>query len=176
MDRSIDLLLMQDKADLARAAQSKLNSARNMQEEYHEQWLNQEREYKTLQAARLKLKARLEEVKQEQRELEALLKLAQSKEKTIKAIKSVEDLQGIGDADMERLGRSIRARVDKADAQMEMYSGRLDNQMDEIIGASELDMQLEERKRRLGLEAPEEDSADEISDEDLLKELESMEL
>lgn len=174
-DRSVDLLLMQGKADLARAAQGKLNSARQMQEQYHAQWVSQEREYKTLQAARLKLQAKLDEVKQEQRELEALLKLAKSKEKTVKAIRSVDDLMGVGDADMERLGNSIRARIDKADAEAEMYASRLDNQMDEALGSAELDLQLEERKRRLGLAQPPA-AEDEMSDEELLKELESLEI
>jgi hypothetical protein len=32
-----------------------------------------------------------------------------------------------------------------------MYAGSLDNQMDDILGKAEIDMQLEERKRRLGL-------------------------
>lgn len=174
-DRSVDLLLMQGKAELARAAQKKVNRARELQEQYHAQWVRQEREYKTLRAARLKLIAKLDDVKAEQRELEALLKLAKSKEKTVKTIKSIDDLLGVGDADIERLGNSIRARIDKADAQAEMYSSRLDNQMDEALGTAELDLQLEERKRRLGLAAPQK-SADEISDEDLLAELDSLDL
>ena len=174
-DRSVDLLLMQGKAELARAAQKKVNRARELQEQYHAQWVRQEREYKTLRAARLKLIAKLDDVKAEQRELEALLKLAKSKEKTVKTIKSIDDLMGVGDADIERLGNSIRARIDKADAQAEMYTSRLDNQMDEALGTAELDLQLEERKRRLGLAAPQK-SADEISDEDLLAELDSLDL
>lgn len=175
LDRSVDLLLMQGKADLSRAAQNKLNSTRQLQEQFHEQWVHQEREYKTLQSARLKLQAKLEEVKQQQREMESLLKLAQSKEKTVKAIKSLDDLQGVGDADIQRLGDSIRSRLDRADAAAEMYSSRLDNQMDDTLGTAELDLQLEERKRRLGLVKPEEPKA-EISDEDLLKELDNLDL
>lgn len=174
-DRSVDLLLMQGKAELARAAQKKVNRSRELQEQYHAQWVSQEREYKTLRAARLKLMAKLDDVKAEQRELEALLKLAKSKEKTVKTIKSIDDLLGVGDADIERLGSSIRARIDKADAQAEMYSSRLDNQMDEALGTAELDLQLEERKRRLGLAAPQK-SADEITDEELLAELDNLDL
>lgn len=151
MDRNIDTFLMQGKSDLARAAQSELNSARRLQEQYQEQWVRQKREYEALLNARLKLQARLTEIRQEQRELEALLKLAKSKEKTIKAIKSLDDLEGVGDADIARIGESIRARLDKASAYGEMYAERLDNQMDEALGTAELDMQLEERKRRLGL-------------------------
>jgi phage shock protein A len=155
LDRNIDMLLMQGKADLARAAQNELNSTRRMQESYHEQWVRQQREYEALKNARLKLEAKLQTTKQEQKELEALLQLAKSKEKTIKAIKSLDDLDGIGDADIARLGDSIRSRLDKASAHSEMYADRLDTQMDDALGKAELDIQLEERKRRLGLaEAP----------------------
>ncbi len=80
-----------------------------------------------------------------------MLRLAESKEKTVKAIKSLDDLEGIGDADIARMGDSIRARLDKASAYSEMYADRLDNQMDDALGKAELDLQLEERKRRLGL-------------------------
>ena len=155
LDRNIDALLMQGKADLARAAQNELNSARRLQEQYHEQWVRQQREYEALKNARLKLEAKLRDIRQEQKELEALMRLAKSKETTVKAIKSLDDLMGVGDADIARLGESIRSRLDKANAHSEMYADRLDNQMDEALGSAELDLQLEERKRRLGLaEAP----------------------
>jgi phage shock protein A len=174
IDRKIDLLLMQGRTDLARAAQNKLNTTRTLQEQFHAQWVSQQREYETLRAARLKLQAKLDTVKQEQRELEALLALAKSKERTVKAIKSIDDLMGVGDADMERLGRSIRARIDRADAQAEMYADRLNNQMDDALGSAELDLQLEERKRRLGLAAAA--PAWEKSDEELLRELENLDI
>jgi phage shock protein A len=165
LDRNIDALLMQGKADLARAAQNELNSARRLQEQYHEQWVRQQREYESLLNARLKLQAKLQTIRQEQKELEALMRLAKSKETTVKAIKSLDDLMGVGDADIARLGESIRSRLDKASAHGEMYADRLDNQMDVALGSAELDLQLEERKRRLGLaEAPtltEEDSEEE---------------
>ena len=151
LDRNIDMLLMQGKADLARTAQNELNSTRRMQESYHEQWVRQQREYEALKNARLKLEAKLQTTKQEQKELESLLRLAKSKEKTVKAIKSLDDLDGIGDADIARLGDSIRSRLDKASAHSEMYADRLDTQMDDALGKAELDIQLEERKRRLGL-------------------------
>jgi phage shock protein A len=151
LDRNVDALIMQGKTDLARAAQTELNTTRRLQEQYHEQWVRQEREYESLKAARLKLQAKLTTIKQEQKELEALLELAKSKEATVKAIKSLDDLVGIGDADIARLGESIRGRLDKATAHSEMYADRLDNQMDDALGKAEIDIQLEERKRRLGL-------------------------
>ncbi len=151
LDRNIDMLLMQGKTDLARTAQDELNTTRRLQEQYHDQWVRQQREYEALKSARLKLEARLRTIRREQKELEALLRLAESKEKTVEAIKSLDDLQGIGDADIARMGDSIRARLDKASAYSEMYADRLDNQMDDALGKAELDLQLEERKRRLGL-------------------------
>ena len=151
LDRNVDALIMQGKTDLARAAQTELNTTRRLQEQYHEQWVRQEREYEALKGARLKLQAKLTTIKQEQKELEALLELAKSKEATVKAIKSLDDLVGVGDSDIARLGESIRGRLDKASASSEMYADRLDNQMDEALGKAEIDIQLEERKRRLGL-------------------------
>ncbi|MFQ5401391.1 MAG: PspA/IM30 family protein [Anaerolineae bacterium] len=151
LDRNIDTLLMQGKSDLAAATQNELNSTRRMQEQYHEQWVRQQREYEALLNARLKLQAKLKTIRQEQKEMEALLRLAKSKEITVKAIKSLDDLVGIGDGDIARLGESIRARLDKATAHSEMYASRLDSRMDDVLGKAEIDMQLEERKRRLGL-------------------------
>ncbi len=154
LDRNIDMLLMQGKTDLARAAQNELNTTRRLQEQYHEQWVRQQREYEALLNARLKLQAKLQTIRQEQRELEALLELAKSKEATVRAIKSLDDLVGVGDADIARIGESIRNRLDRASAYSEMYAERLDTQMDEALGRAEIDLQLEERKRRLGLEEP----------------------
>lgn len=166
LDRNIDALIMQGKTDLARAAQTKLNTTRRLQEQYHEQWVRQEREYEALKSARLKLQAKLDTIKQEQRELEALLELAKSKEATVKAIKSLDDLVGVGDSDIARMGESIRARLDKASAHGEMYADRLDNQMDDALGKAEIDIQLEERKRRLGLaEVPAEEEESTAEDE-----------
>jgi len=154
LDRNIDMLLMQGKTDLARAAQNELNSARRLQEQYHEQWVRQQREYEALLNARLKLQAKLQTIRQEQKELEALLELAKSKETTVRAIKSLDDLMGVGDSDIARMGEAIRNRLDRATAYSEMYADRLDNQMDEALGSAEIDLQLEERKRRLGLAEP----------------------
>jgi phage shock protein A len=162
LDRNIDTLIMQGKMDLAQAAQAELNSARRMQEQYHEQWVRQQREYDSLLNARLKLQAKLTTVRQEQRELEALLQLAKSKEATVKAIKSLDDVVGAGDGDIARMGESIRSRLDRASAHSEMYASRLDNRMDDALGRAEIDIQLEERKRRLGLA----DSAPDFAVED----------
>ncbi len=154
LDRNIDMLLMQNKTELAGAAQNELNSKRRLEEQYHEQWVRQQKEYEALLNARLKLQAKLKTIRQEEKELEALLELAKSKEATVRTIKSLDDLMGVGDGDIARLGDSIRRRLDEASAHGEMYASRLDNQMDDVLGKTEIELQLEERKRRLGLEEP----------------------
>jgi len=154
LDRNIDMLLMQNKTELAGAAQNELNSKRRLEEQYHEQWVRQQKEYEALLNARLKLQAKLKTIRQEEKELGALLELAKSKEATVKAIKSLDDLMGVGDGDIARMGDSIRRRLDEASAHGEMYASRLDNQMDDILGKTEIELQLEERKRRLGLGEP----------------------
>ena len=45
----------------------------------------------------------------------------------------------------------IRGRLDRATAEMEMVAGRLDKQMDEVLERNEIDLQLGERRRRLGI-------------------------
>ncbi len=164
LDRNIDMLLMQGKTDLARAAQNELNTTRRLQEQYHEQWVRQQREYDSLKNARIKLQAKLKTIQEEQKELEALLQLAKSKEVTVAAIKSLDDLMGVGDSDIARMGESIRNRLDRATAYSEMYASSLDAQMDDVLGKTELDLQLEERKRRLGLS--EEPSIEELKAEE----------
>ncbi len=151
LDRNIDLFLTQGKDDLARAAQTKLNSVKGLFETYHGQLDRQQKEYKSLLDARLKLQAKLTTIRQQRDEMVALLDLAKAKEITNKAIKSLDDLAGVGDTDVARMAEGIRNRLDEASARAEMAATNLDSQMDDVLGRGELDAQLEERKRRLGL-------------------------
>lgn len=151
LDNDIDRLLGAGKEDLAMAAQSKYNSKIDMAEQYREQYEKQKGEADNLGNAKLKLEAKLTTIKQEREHLLALLELAKSKELTAKAIRSLDDLQGIGDSDISRVGDAIRARLDRADAEVETYADRLDDKMDDVLGKARLDDQLAERRRRLGL-------------------------
>ncbi len=151
LDRDIDTLLSQKRDDLATAAQSKLNTTQRLADQYKQQMDRQQIEYQSLMNAKLKLEAKLTTIKQEREELLALLDLAKSKELTVKTIKSLDDVVGMGDADIARMGESIRKRLEKAEAKSEMYASRLDEQMDEVLEKASLDNQLSERKKRLGL-------------------------
>jgi phage shock protein A len=151
LDHNIDLFVSQGKDDLARAAQAKYNSTKSLLDTYVGQLERQEKEYKSLLDARLKLQAKLTTIKQQREEMAALLDLAKAKEITNKTIKSLDDLAGVGDADVARMAEGIRTRLDQASARAEVAATNLDAQMDDTLGRGELDAQLEERKRRLGV-------------------------
>jgi len=134
-----------------------------MAAEYRQQWERQQVEYQSLLDARLKLEAKLTEIRQEREQLQALLELAKAKELTAKSLRSLDDLASVGDADIARIADGIRARLDKAAAQTEIRAGRLDEEMDRLLETDQLQVQLEARKRRLGLgrasDVPPEDAA-----------------
>jgi len=150
-DADIDALLRQGKEDLATAVQAKLNTTNELLAQYKANYEKTQTEYQKLMDSKLKLEAKLTTIKQEREQMQALLDLAKSKESTVGAIRSLKDLEGVGDADIARITEGIRSRLDKADARAEIESSRLESQVDETLGKAELDMQLSERKKRLGL-------------------------
>lgn len=151
LDRDIDTLLVKGKNELALAAQTDLNNKREIAQEYHDQWRGQEEEYRKIMDARLKLEARLVAIQQQREQLKALIELTEAKQLTNKSIRSIDDLAGIGDEDIKRLADQIYARLDKVEAEADMVSSRLQNQVEDVIGQSEIELQLEERRKRLGI-------------------------
>jgi len=151
LDADVNRLLQLGKEDLAVAAQSQYNSKQELAQEYKEQVDKQQAEADKMDNARLKLEAKLTTIRQEREHLIALLELAKTKEIASKTIRSLDDLQGVGDADIARMGEQIRSRLDRADAEMEVEATGLETQIDEVLGKERLTDQLAERKRRLGL-------------------------
>ncbi len=164
LDADIDRLLNLGKEDLAMAAQSQYNSKADLAEEYREQYLNQKREADKLADARMKLEMRLRSIKQEREHVLGLLELAKTKEIAAKSMKSLDSLEGVGDSDISRVADKIRARLDRADAEVEMRADRLTNQMDDVLQKDRLAGQLEARRRRLGM-IDEEESDSALSDD-----------
>jgi len=151
LDRGIDAFLLEGNEAAAVATQSKLNSTNRLVETYQDQAERQEKEFQALLGAKVKLEARLATMKQEREELDALLALAKSKEQTVKAMKSLDDLMGSGDSDISGIAQSIYTRLDRASAATEMRATSLDEQMDEVLESAALNAQLADRKRKLGL-------------------------
>lgn len=150
LDRNIDLFLGEGKEQLAMAAQSRYNTMKRLADQYREQADAQEAEFQKLLDARLKLEAKLTEVKQERINLEAMLQLAKSKEATHEAISSIGDVstEAVG---MDDIKADIQRRLDKAEAQSEIDAGKLDKQMAEVLETNELEQQLAARRARLGM-------------------------
>ncbi len=150
LDRDIDALLLKGKDDLAAAAQSELNTKQQLAQEYYEQWQEQEKQYQLLLTMRRQLEAKMNTIKQEREQLRALLELAEAKKIATKTIKGLDGLASIGDDQIRGMADKIRNNLDREDARLEMATQNLSDQIDEAVRGSEIDMQLEERRKRLG--------------------------
>ena len=150
-DKDIDALLQQGKDDLAAAVQAKLNTTNKLLAEYRESYQKTQAEYQRLMDSKLKLEAKLTTIKQNREQMHELLDLAKAKERTVGAIHSLKDLEGVGDADIARITEGIRSRLDQAEARADIETSHLEDQVDATLGKAELDIQLAERKKRLGL-------------------------
>jgi phage shock protein A len=149
LDRDIDTLVVKGKMDLAAAAQAELNTKQQLAQEYYEQWQGQEQQYQKMLDMRLKLEARLTTIKQEREHLKALIELAEAKKVTTKTIKSLDQLATSGDDQIDTLASRIRENLDREDARLDMATRNISDQIAEAVGNSEVDRQLEERRKRL---------------------------
>ncbi|MDX2076408.1 MAG: PspA/IM30 family protein [bacterium] len=149
LDRDIDALLLKGKDDLAAAAQSELNTKQQLAQEYYEQWQEQEKQYQLLLTMRRQLEGKMNAMKQEREQLRALLELAEAKKVATKTIKGLDGLANIGDDQIKGLADKIRNNLDREDARLEMATQNLSDQIDEAVRGGEIDMQLEERRKRL---------------------------
>ena len=100
---------------------------------------------------KVKLEGRLAIAKQEREELAYLLQLAQAKEISAQAMKSLDSLTRSSDSEMSRAAENIRSRLDHADATWEIQAGSLDNQLDDAMNSLEVESELAARMERLGL-------------------------
>ena len=151
LDQAIDAFLMEGNESAAVAVQNRLNSTQRLIATYTEQAERQQSEYKKLLDAKVKLEARLATMKQQREELRALLDLAKSKEISVKAMKSLDNLMGTGDSDISRIAEGIYTRLDKASTAAEMRASNLDAQIDDILDRSTINNQLAARRQKLGL-------------------------
>jgi phage shock protein A len=149
LDRDIDTLVVKGKMDLAGAAQAELNTKQQLAQEYYEQWQGQEQQYQKMLDMRLKLESRLTTIKQEREHLKALIELAEAKKVTTKTIKSLDQLAASGDDQIDNLASRIRENLDKEDARLDMATKNISEQIADAVGDSEVDRQLEERRKRL---------------------------
>jgi phage shock protein A len=151
LDRDIDTLILKGKDDLAAAAQAELNTKQELAQEYYEQWQAQEGQYKKMLDMRLKLEGRLTNIKQEREKIRALIELAETKKVMVKTIKSMDGVTKTGDLEIDSLTEQIRARLDREDARLDVATRNVADDIDDAVGVSSVDLQLEERRRRLNM-------------------------
>jgi hypothetical protein len=80
-----------------------------------------------------------------------------------RTIKSLDQLAHSGDAQITDLAERIRSNLDREDARLEMATSNLGSRIEDAIGNSEVDRQLEERRKRLGLSSNEDEAAGQMS-------------
>ncbi len=149
LDRDIDSLILKGKDDLAAAAQAELNTKQELAQDYYEQWQAQQKQYQQMLDMRVKLESRMTTIKQERERLRSLLELMESKKQMTKTIKKIDKIADVDDAEISSLAEQIRQRIDTEDARQEIASMRLAEDIDNAVGTNEVEMQLEERRRRL---------------------------
>lgn len=149
LDRDIDTLIMKGKDDLAAAAQAELNTKQQLAQDYYEQWQAQQKQYQQMLDMRVKLESRMTTIKQERERLRSLLELMESKKQMTKTIKKIDKIATVDDAEISSLAEQIRQRIDTEDARQEIASMRLAEDIEQAVGGNEVELQLEERKRRL---------------------------
>lgn len=149
LDRDIDTLIMKGKDDLAAAAQAELNTKQQLAQDYYEQWQAQQKQYQQMLDMRVKLESRMTTIKQERERLRSLLELMESKKQMTKTIKKIDKIATVDDAEISSLAEQIRQRIDTEDARQEIASMRLAEDIEQAVGGNEIELQLEERKRRL---------------------------
>ncbi|MGH2537461.1 MAG: PspA/IM30 family protein [Candidatus Promineifilaceae bacterium] len=151
LDYAIDHFLRQDKQVEARVTQKQLLSTMELIETYDASLGRQVSAAEALKDVQIKLNGRLAIAKQEREELGFLLQLAQAKELSTRAMRSLDDLMGQGDADVAQAAENIRRRLDHADATWEVQSSSLDSQLDEATHSLEVEAELARRMERLGI-------------------------
>lgn len=149
LDRDIDSLILKGKDTLAGEAQAQLNTKQELAQDYYEQWQAQQKQYQQMLDMRVKLESRMTTIKQERERLRSLLELMESKKQMTKTIKKIEDISSVDDAEISSLAEGIRQRIDTEDARQEIASMRLAEEIDSAVGVNEVELQLDERRRRL---------------------------
>lgn len=153
MDIAIDSFLRNGKRTEAMVTQKRLNSAIKLVQTYDESLRRQVSGLEKMEDVRVKLEGRLAIAKQEREELAHLLQMAKAREISTRAVRSLDDLMGQGDADVARAAENIRNRLDHADAAWEIETSSLDHQLDAAMNDLEVDAELQARMQRLGLDS-----------------------
>lgn len=148
LDLQVDAALKADKNVLAKVAQTKLNQQLEIAKTYQDQYEKQGQTYNTLLEVVQVLQSKVDILHAQRDQVATLLQLIKSKNIVSTSIK---DIQTIADDHTARLVEDVRTQLDTADARLEVATSRLSDQIDNEIGDTQLNAQLEARRQRLGL-------------------------
>lgn len=151
LDMQVDQYLLKNQRTEAMVTQKQLTSVLDLIKTYDASLARQVSAAEKLDDVRVKLEGRLAIARQEREELAYLLELAQAKEMSARAMRSLDALMGQGDAEVARAAENIRRRLDHADAAWEVQSSSLDQQLDDAMHSLEVEGELAARMERLGL-------------------------
>ena len=150
-DLAVDHFLKAGQRTQAQVTLKQFQSTMSLIETYDNTLARQIAGLEKMEDVRIKLEGRLAIAKQEREELASLLQMAKAREVSTKALRSLDDLMGQGDADVARAAENIRRRLDHADASWEVQTSSLDQQLDTALTDLEVDAELAERMARLGI-------------------------
>ncbi len=152
-DLEVDQLLQAGLHEDALAAQDRLNNSRAAAAQLAERLEKLEAEYDQMAEAKAQLDARLATVVQSEPRVQGMASLSRAKQLTAEALRSLDDLEGIGDPDVADTVGTIRSRLAEAEAHLAQLEERAmaRGETPEVLKRKELEAQLEARKARLGL-------------------------
>jgi len=152
-DLEVDELLQSSLEGEALAAQDRLNENRLLASKMLEKVERLEASYAKLAETKAQLDTRLLVLRQSEPEVEGLVSARKGKQAADTAGQRMDDLAGMGDADVERVVTSIRTRLDVAEAHLSALEQRAlaHGETPEVLKRKELEAQLEARKARLGI-------------------------
>jgi hypothetical protein len=152
-DLEVDQLLQAGLHEDALAAQDRLNNSRTTAAQLAERLEKLEAEYNQMAEAKAQLDARLAAVIQSEPRVQGMAGLSRAKQLTVEALRSLDDLEGIGDPDVADTVGTIRSRLAEAEAHLAQLEERAmaRGETPEVLKRKELEAQLEARKARLGL-------------------------
>jgi hypothetical protein len=152
-DAEVDQLLQAGLQEDALAAQDRLNANRLQAATAAERVERLEGEYAQMEEAKKALDVRVQTLIVNEPAVRSMMGLARAKQLTAAARESLDDLEGSGDPDAERVVGAIRTRLAEAEAQLEQLEqrGLARGETPEVLKRKELEAQLEARKARLGL-------------------------
>jgi uncharacterized protein YjgD (DUF1641 family) len=152
-DAEVDQLLQAGLQEDAIAAQDRVNNSRMAAAQLSEQVERLETEYASMVEAKAQLDARIAIMIQSEPRVTGMMGLTRAKELTAQAIRTLDDLEGVGDADVAGTVGTVRTRLAEAEAQLAMLeqSALARGETPEVLKRKELEAQLDARKARLGL-------------------------